>query len=164
MVRETLQTRADALSRDPGRGGRSSAILSAVDWLVLIIFAFVYLGMILGFVPGLKLDRTGVALIGAIALMAFGRVGPDEAWRAIDVPTIGLLFGLMVVSAQFRLGGFYSAVTRRLAAIDASPATLLLLVILVAGALSALLTNDIICLAVTPLLIEGCAKRKLKLL
>jgi Na+/H+ antiporter NhaD/arsenite permease-like protein len=132
-----------------------------VDWVVLLIFVFVYLGMILGFVPGLKLDRTGVALIGAIALLAFGRLSAEDAWRAIDVPTIGLLFGLMVVSAQFRLGGFYSEVTRRIASLEVGPAKLLLLVILVAGVLSALLTNDIVCLAVTPLLVEGCARRKL---
>ena len=68
-----------------------------MDPIILIIFSLVYLGMILGEIPGLALDRTGVALLGAIALLATERVTPDQAWRAIDVPTMGLLFGLMVV-------------------------------------------------------------------
>jgi Na+/H+ antiporter NhaD/arsenite permease-like protein len=134
---------------------------SVVDTTVLVIFAFVYLGMIAGEIPGFALDRTGVALLGAIALIATERVSPEAAWDAVDVPTVGLLFGLMVVSAQFRLGGFYTALTRRLAAARGSPAFLLALLVGVVGVLSALLANDIVCLAVTPVLIEGCARRGL---
>ncbi len=37
--------------------------------LILTVFVLVYLGMILGGLPFLKLDRTGVALLGAIALI-----------------------------------------------------------------------------------------------
>ncbi len=79
-----------------------------MDWLVIGVFAFVYLGMILGRIPGLSLDRTGVALLGAIALLAGERVATGELWRAVDLPTLALLSGSMVVSAQFRLGGFYA--------------------------------------------------------
>jgi Na+/H+ antiporter NhaD/arsenite permease-like protein len=132
-----------------------------VDAVVLLVFGFVYLGMVLGEIPGLALDRSGVALLGAIALVATGRVAPQAAWNAVDVPTMALLFGLMVVSAQFRLGGFYARVTRRLAAAEVSPDVMLALVILVTGGLSALLANDIVCLAVAPLLVEGCARRGL---
>jgi Na+/H+ antiporter NhaD/arsenite permease-like protein len=132
-----------------------------MDHLVLAVFGLVYLGMILGELPGLALDRTGVALLGAIVLVASGSLGADAAWRAIDVPTMGLLFGLMVVSAQFRLGGFYTRFTRHLAEMDVSPEMFLGLVVFGAGALSAVLTNDIICLAMAPILVEGCARRRL---
>ncbi len=127
----------------------------------MLVFAFVYLGMLLGEIPGLALDRTGVALLGALALVASERVTPAAAWKAVDVPTVALLFGLMVVSAQFRLGGFYAWVTRRVADVEASPPVLLGLVIAVSGALSAVLANDIVCLAMAPLLVEGCARRRL---
>ena len=86
---------------------------------------------------------------------------PAQAVAAVDVPTIGLLFGLMVLSAQFRLGGFYGWVTRRVAEAPLSPSGLLLFLILVAGALSALLCNDIICLAMAPVLVEACERRRL---
>lgn len=128
---------------------------------VLVIFGLVYLGMILGEIPGLALDRTGVALLGAIALAALGYVEIGRAWEAVDMPTLYLLFGLMVVSAQFRLGGFYSEVTRRIVEARISPPSLLGLVIAVTGGLSAVLTNDIVCLAMAPVLIDSCARRRL---
>src|SRR5690242_9097797 len=114
---------------------------------VLVVFGFVYLGMVLGHIPGLRLDRSGVALLGAIALVVAGALQPAEAWDAIDVPTLALLFGLMVLSAQFRLGGFYDVVTRRIATAALSPDALLAVLVAVAGLLSALLVNDIVCLA-----------------
>lgn len=132
-----------------------------MDAGVLAVFFFVYLGMILGKIPGLALDRTGIALLGAIFLLASGKVQPEDAWRSIDVPTIALLLGLMVVSAQFRLGGFYAYLTHRLGSMDVSPAVFLGLLILCAGLLSAFLANDIVCLAMTPVLVEVCARRRL---
>jgi Na+/H+ antiporter NhaD/arsenite permease-like protein len=128
----------------------------------LIIFCLVYAGMVLGRYPGLALDRTGIVLLGAIALLAVGSISEARAVAAVDVPTIGLLFGMMVLSAQFRLGGFYTAVTRRIAALDVGPPVLLLLLTLTAGLLSALLANDIVCLAMAPIIIEACARRGLR--
>jgi Na+/H+ antiporter NhaD/arsenite permease-like protein len=132
------------------------------DWIVLAVFGSVYAGMMLGGVPGLVLDRTGIALLGAIALLVFQRMDPGEAWLAIDVPTMALLFGLMMVSAQLRLGGFYAWLTRHLAASDWSPPVLLFMIILAAGLLSAVLANDIVCLAMTPVLVDLCLRRGLQ--
>ncbi len=130
-----------------------------MDTTILVIFALVYLGMLLGEIPGLALDRSGVALLGAIALVATEKVTVGQAWNAVDVPTIALLLGLMVVSAQFRLGGFYAQVSRWLADHPAPPAGLLALLIAVVGLLSALLANDIVCLAMAPIIAAGCARR-----
>lgn len=115
--------------------------------------------MILGGIPGLALDRSGIALLGAIAILASGRLTLEEAWLAIDAHTIALLFGLMVISAQFRLGGFYAETVRRIAVRAARPNALLLWVVVAAGVLSSILANDIVCLAMTPMLIEVCARR-----
>jgi Na+/H+ antiporter NhaD/arsenite permease-like protein len=132
-----------------------------VDTTVLLVVAAVYVGMLLGEFPGLALDRTGVALLGAIVLIAAGRVSVSGAWNAVDVPTLALLLGLMVVSAQFRLGGFYSQVTQWIADHEGSPERLLALLVATVGALSALLANDIVCLAMAPILASGCARRGL---
>ncbi|MFI5401706.1 MAG: anion transporter [Planctomycetota bacterium] len=132
-----------------------------MDHVVGRIFALVYLGMFLGRLPGLALDRTGVALLGAIALIAAGRISTGDAVGAIDVPTMGLLFGLMVISAQLRLSGFYAWVARKVALARLSPPGLLFLLVLVAGGLSALLSNDIVCLAMAPVLAEACFRRRL---
>ncbi len=132
-----------------------------MDPVVLVVFLLVYLGMILGELPGFALDRSGIALLGAIAILASGRLTLEDAARAIDAHTIALLFGLMVISAQFRLGGFYTEVVRRIGRRSAAPGTLLLWVIVAAGVLSSVLANDIVCLAMTPMLIEVCARRQL---
>ena len=132
-----------------------------MDFVVGAIFGAVYLAMMLGGIPGLAVDRAGVALLGAIGLLAAHRVSPESAWKSVDVPTISLLFGLMVVSAQLRLSGFHTLIGRRLAWMRVSPRMLLAVLIGVAGLLSALLANDIVCLALTPVLIDGCGQRGL---
>lgn len=129
--------------------------------MIIAVFLLVYLGMLLGGFPRLRLDRTGIALLGAITLIATGAVSVDEAMAALDLPTMALLFGLMVVSAQLRLGGFYSRAAIALTASARPPATLLLGVVLGSGALSAIFSNDIICLAMTPILVDACRRRQL---
>jgi Na+/H+ antiporter NhaD/arsenite permease-like protein len=145
----------------PRRSGPGRISFGFVDLFVLTIFVVVYAGMILGEIPGLALDRSGIALLGAIAIVATGRLTAAEAWGAVDIPTVALLFGLMVISAQFRLGGFYSEVVRRITARAAGPERLLTWVVVASGGLSALLANDIVCLAMAPMLIEACARRGL---
>jgi Na+/H+ antiporter NhaD/arsenite permease-like protein len=128
---------------------------------VLIVFLVVYLGMILGGLPFLQIDRTGIALLGAIALVGLGAVSPEQAAQSVHLPTLLLLFSFMVLSAQMRLGGFYTRVTRRIAALEASPPALLALLIAVVAALSAVFSNDIVCLAMAPVLADACLKRRL---
>jgi Na+/H+ antiporter NhaD/arsenite permease-like protein len=67
----------------------------------------------------------------------------------------------MVVSAQLRLGGFYARTAAALAALAVSPPRLLALLVVAVGALAAVFSNDIVCLAMTPVLIEACARRGL---
>ncbi|MFK7777064.1 MAG: anion transporter [Gimesia sp.] len=128
---------------------------------VVAVYVIVYLSMLLGGIPGLRVDRTGAALLGAILLLAGGSISEKNALNSVDVPTLALLFGLMVVSAQFQLGGFYSLVTRRVVMLNMAPATLLSAVIVVAAVLSAVLTNDVVCLAVAPLLSRMCLSKQL---
>ena len=134
---------------------------SATDWGIVAVFATVYLGMFLGGLPRLKLDRSGVALLGAIAVIALTGLPVEDAARAVDLPTIVLLFAFMVVSAQMRLGGFYTEVTRRVGALPLSRAGLLAALIAMAGGLSAIFSNDIICLAMTPVVARLCLQRGL---
>ena len=129
--------------------------------IAVAVFVTCYVGLFLGRLPGLRVDRTGIALLGAIALVASGTVSEAQAVQAVDVPTVVLLFALMVVSAQLRVGGFYTRVARRLAAVEAGPAVLLGLVVVTMGGLAAVFSNDIVCLAAAPVLIEACRHRGL---
>jgi len=132
-----------------------------MNGLIAGVFIAVYLGMLLGRLPGIQLDRTGVALLGAIILVAAEAVPLDAATAAIDGPTMALLFGFMVLSAQLRQSGFFARVTWWLATRDAGPAALLGVLVFGAGALSAVFSNDIVCLAATPILAEACRRRGL---
>jgi hypothetical protein len=58
---------------------------------IVIIFLVVYLGMILGGLPFLQLHGTGVALLGAIALISVDAVSLEEAAGSIHLPTVILL-------------------------------------------------------------------------
>jgi Na+/H+ antiporter NhaD/arsenite permease-like protein len=94
-------------------------------------------------------------------MVAVGRIGPQAAWEAIDYRTVGLLFGLMVVSAAFVVSGFYAWTAERVATLDVRPPVLLAILIVVAGALSALLTNDVVVVAMVPLLVAITLSRGL---
>ena len=128
---------------------------------VVAVFAVVYLGMILGGLPFLQLDRTGVALLGAIAIVGLGVLTPEQAAQSIHLPTLLLLFSFMVVSAQMRLGGFYTHVMLAIANLRVSPPALLAALIGVVGVLSAVFSNDVICLAIAPVLADACLARRL---
>ncbi len=128
---------------------------------VVTVFIVVYIGMLLGRLPRLQLDRTGVALLGAIALIAGGALSLSQAAKSIDLSTITLLFAFMVISAQLRLGGFYTRTAEAVTSLKTSPSLLLAAVILLTGVLSAVFMNDIVCLALPPVLIQTCRRRRL---
>jgi Na+/H+ antiporter NhaD/arsenite permease-like protein len=128
---------------------------------VIAVFVIVYLGMILGGLPFLQLDRTGVALLGAITLVGLEVLTPEQAALSIHLPTLLLLFSFMVISAQMRLGGFYTWLTRRIAALPLAPSALLAALMGMVAILSAVFSNDVVCLAVAPVLADACNRRRL---
>ena len=130
-----------------------------MDAFVVATFSIVYLGMTMGGLPLLQLDLAGIALLGAIALVAGGALNVDQARNAVHLPTLILLFSFMVISAQMRLGGFYDEVARRISAHSWSSATMLAVFIVVVATLSAIFGNDIVCLAATPVLIDALRRR-----
>jgi Na+/H+ antiporter NhaD/arsenite permease-like protein len=119
-----------------------------------IIFLLTYAGISLGRIPGLRLDRAGIALTGAALMMAVGAITPDEAYHAVNLDTVALLLGMMIVVAHLRLSGFFRLATSWALALAHSPLILLATIALTAGAFSAFLVNDAVCLVMAPLVIE----------
>ena len=128
-----------------------SALQRAV---ALVIFAAAYMGLGLGRWPGLRVDRTGVAIIGGTLMVLTGVLPWNEAVRAVDAHTLVLLFGMMVVAAYLRLSGFFSLVTLWAIQRAKTPRTVLAAVIGAAGILSALFVNDVVCLVLAPLVVD----------
>ncbi len=129
--------------------------------IAALIFLATYVGVALGRYPRLALDRTGIALLGALAMVLVGAVTPVEALQAVHFPTLILLYGLMIISAQLRLGGFYSRLALNVTRWIDRPGVFLLMLMLVSGLLAAFLANDIICLAFTPVLAVAIRRRRL---
>ncbi len=119
-----------------------------------VIFVLTYAGVALGRIPGLRLDRAGIALTGAALTMAVGALTPREAYQAIDLDTLALLLGMMIVVAHLKLSGFFRLVTSWALAHAHSPFVLLVVVAVTTGVLSAFLVNDAMCLIMAPLVIE----------
>jgi Na+/H+ antiporter NhaD/arsenite permease-like protein len=133
----------------------------AMSSVVVFVFALTYLGMALGRIPGLRVDRSGIAMIAAVLFVVLGALPADEIVKAIHFPTLLLMGGLMILSARFRAAGFYDAAAAWIASQAGRPLRLLALTIFISGVLSALLINDIVVFAMTPLLCTGVAARKL---
>jgi di/tricarboxylate transporter len=70
-----------------------------------LIFLSSYFVFALGKFPWMKIDRPGAAIIGAVLMVAFRIVGPQEALESINFATIVLLFSMMLVVANLRVGG-----------------------------------------------------------
>ena len=128
--------------------------------LMWLVFGVTYVGIALGRFPRLVLDRTGIALLGAIAMLVIHGITVREAALHIDYETMLLLFGLMIFSAQLRVAGFYVWTGRFLTKLTDRPKRLLAGLIGVSALLSALLANDIVCLAFTPLLCQALLDAK----
>ncbi len=135
--------------------------MSPTTLLAAIVFALTYLVLGVGALPPLRLDRTGAALVGATLMVAIGAVSATDAARAIDVGTLALLFGMMIVAAHLRLAGFFGWCARRVLGLTRSPAALLVLTTWLSGVLSALFVNDTVCVLLTPLVIELAATASL---
>jgi Na+/H+ antiporter NhaD/arsenite permease-like protein len=115
----------------------------------------------LGKFPGLKIDRTGAAIIGAVAMVAFRIVQPDQALAFVNFSTIVLLFSMMLIVGNLHLVGFFEwnaeNVLRRL-----KPQYLLPAVIFTCGFLSAFFVNDIVCLVMVPFVLSITRRMKLQ--
>ena len=68
----------------------------------VVVFALTYVGMALGRIPGLRVDRSGIAMLAAVVLVAMGAIPADQIVQAIHFPTLLLMGGLMILSARFR--------------------------------------------------------------
>jgi Na+/H+ antiporter NhaD/arsenite permease-like protein len=127
--------------------------------IVLLILILTYIGMAAGRIAWLQVDRTGIALLAVIALLASGQMTLDDFGSAVDLPTLAFLFAMMIISAQFAESGFIDLCARTITGSRRGVATLLALTVAIGGGLSAVLATDILIIAICPLLIAGAQSR-----
>jgi Na+/H+ antiporter NhaD/arsenite permease-like protein len=129
--------------------GRDAGTLAAIA-----VFAASYLALAIGKIPGLAIDRAGVALVGACLMVASGALPLEDAYKAVDLDTLTLLLGMMIVVANLRLSGFFALANAWVMQRAHRPLLLLAAITLLAGGFSAFLVNDAICLVFAPLVLD----------
>ena len=131
--------------------------MAGSEWSSAIaVAAFVasYVGLGLGRVPPFRVDRTGIAIIGAAAMVVSGALPWPDAVAAVDAPTLVLLFGMMIVTAYLRLSGFFRLVMMWALRRARTPLGLLAAAVVTAGVHSAFFVNDVVCLVLAPVVLE----------
>lgn len=118
------------------------------------VFIASYIVFALGKFPGMKVDRPGAAIIGAVLMFTTGAVRAENALNLIHFGTVVLLFSMMVVVAYLHLAGFFDWVTDQIVK-RLKPHHLLPTVIFLSGLLSAFFVNDIICLVMVPFVLKA---------
>jgi Na+/H+ antiporter NhaD/arsenite permease-like protein len=127
--------------------------------VVLAVLILTYAGMAAGRIAWLRVDRTGIALLAVITLLASGQMTLDDFGSDVDMPTIAFMFAMMIISAQFAEAGFIDFCARTITGRTRGVTALLALTVAVGGALSAVLATDILIIAIAPLLIAGAQDR-----
>ncbi|HUX09008.1 MAG TPA: SLC13 family permease, partial [Terriglobia bacterium] len=125
------------------------------------VFLGSYVVFAIGKFPGMKIDRPGAAIIGAVLMVAFRIVLPQDALHFIDFNTIVLLFSMMLIVGYLRLAGFFEWITE-LILTRLKPHHLLPTVIFTCGLLSAFFVNDIICLVMVPFVLSATKRLGIK--
>ncbi len=121
--------------------------------LAIAIFAATYLVISGQRIPGVRLDRPSAALCGAVFMVLSGTLTMKQAYAAIDLDTLTLLLGMMVIAAYLAEAAFFRTIAYRAALHAGSARGLLVIVVAVAGLASTVMVNDTVCLMMTPIVL-----------
>jgi len=120
----------------------------------IALISLTIIGVAVGRYPMLRMNRTTIAVVGATALIACGSISLPQAYAALDLDTLVLLFAMMIINANLRLAGFFQLLAHQLIKRMHTPRQMLAGVIVLSGLLSALFLNDTVVLMFTPLVVE----------
>lgn len=128
----------------------------------LIIFAATYLLIAVQRLPFVHLNRPAASLLGAVAMVVFGVLTPEQARDAIDFDVLVFLLGLMLIVGYLEVGKFFEWAAEWVLERALTPARLLFAVIVGSGLMSAFFVNDTVCLVVTPVLLAALERLRLR--
>lgn len=123
-------------------------------FLTTTITLITLFGIAIGSLPKLRMNRATISLVGATFLVLTGAISLHDAYNSIDLDTITLLLGMMIINVNMGISGFFQLITSKIIHFSKTPIQLLLLIIFLSGFLSAIFLNDTICLMLTPLIVE----------
>jgi Na+/H+ antiporter NhaD/arsenite permease-like protein len=127
----------------------------------LVVFCVTYLVIASRQLHFLKLDRPAGATVGAVAMVVVGGLPMDAALHAIDLHVLVLLFGVLLIAAYLMEAQFFRLAAYLVLTRASSARTLMFGLVFVAGALSAFLVNDTVCVVLTPLVVAVVVEARL---
>ncbi|GAB2294016.1 hypothetical protein Dimus_028232 [Dionaea muscipula] len=119
-----------------------------------IAFAIFWVLAVFPAVPFLPVGRTAGSLFGALLMVIFRVVSPEQAYAAIDLPILGLLFGTMVVSIYLERADMFKYLGKLLSWKSRGAKDMLFRICLISALSSALFTNDTSCVVLTEFVLK----------
>lgn len=75
-----------------------------------LVFLLTYVLISLRKFRAFSIERPAVALFGATLMILFGVISPEEAFSAIELHTLALLLGMMIIVATLEICGFFNLI------------------------------------------------------
>jgi Na+/H+ antiporter NhaD/arsenite permease-like protein len=114
---------------------------------VLILIAVRQVGRI-------KLQIWHIMLGGAVVVLVAGSITPGKALGAVNIDVMLFLFGMFIVGEALRRSGYLYYLSHKIFRRAKTPGHLILLILFVMGAFSALIMNDTLAIIGTPLVLH----------
>ncbi|KAA0033676.1 hypothetical protein IC582_013145 [Cucumis melo] len=119
-----------------------------------IAFAVFWLLAVFPAIPFLPIGRTAGSILGAMLMVIFRVLTPEQAYAAIDLPILGLLFGTMVVSVYLERADMFKYLGKVLSWKSKGAKDLICRVCLISAISSAFFTNDTSCVVLTEFVLK----------
>lgn len=131
--------------------------------VILGSFAFAVFWVLAVFpaVPFMPIGRTAGSLLGAMLMVLFQVITPDQAYASIDLQILGLLFGTMVVSVYLERADMFKYLGKLLAWKSMGSKDLLCRICLISAISSTFFTNDTSCVVLTEFVLKIARQQNL---
>lgn len=119
----------------------------------IIVLLLVFLLIAIRRIGHIRFRIWQVMLMGAVAVLITGQITPSASLKAINLDVIGFLFGMFALGQALEESGYLAHISQRFFRRSKSVDALVLLILFGSGSLAALLMNDTLAIAGTPLLL-----------
>ncbi|PON62897.1 Citrate transporter-like domain containing protein [Parasponia andersonii] len=119
-----------------------------------IAFGLFWILAVFPAVPFLPIGRTAGSLLGAMLMIVFRVITPAQAYAAIDLSVLGLLFGTMVVSIYLERANAFKYLGILFSWKSRGAKDLLCRICIFTAVSSALFTNDTCCVLLTEFILK----------
>ncbi|XP_010035156.2 silicon efflux transporter LSI2 [Eucalyptus grandis] len=126
-----------------------------------IAFAVFWFLAVFPAVPFLPIGRTAGSLLGALLMVVFQILDPGDAYNAVDLQILALLFSTMVVSVYLERADMFQYLGKFLSWKSNGVKDLICRICLVSAVSSALFTNDTSCMVLTEFVLKIARQKNL---